>query len=75
MSRMAFASTHYNASPHQSLENGNLEIQTIPDSAIHEKLLHMDISAGHWTEEDPVIEDILSWIRSNFRHLLSLLYE
>jgi hypothetical protein len=75
MSRMAFASTHYNANPHQSLANKHQEIQNIPDSAIHAKLLHMDFSAGYWTEEDPVIEDILSWIRSNFRHLLSLLYE
>jgi hypothetical protein len=75
MSRMAFAFTHYNAKPHRSLANENQEIRIIPDSAIHAKLLYMDFSAGYWTEEGPVIEDIVSWIRSNFRHLLSLLYE
>lgn len=67
MCRLAFASTHHDANPDKSLANEYHETQSITDSAIHAKLLQMDYSAGYWTGEDPVIEDILSWIRSNFR--------
>lgn len=51
---------------------GHQNLPSISDAAIHAELRGVDNCAGYWTEFDPGLEDILSWARSKYGHILNM---